>query len=210
MATTTKTNSRPRAVLKLPEYEVPKLLVRARSYVLALTNNPRFPSPHPSLATVLAAIEALSDAQRDTLSRTAGTVALRDEKRQKLVFLLQELLGHVQATADADPENAASIIESAGMALKRLRTLPPRAFKVQQGRVSGSAKLLAPKAAPRAAYEWAYSTDGGRTWTGLPITVQANTTVYGMTPGTVGLFRYRTATKDGVGDWSDAVSLVVT
>ena len=43
----------------------------------------------------------------------------------------------------------------------------------------------------------------------MPFTVQASTTIYGLELGSTVYFRYRTATTHGVGDWSDAVSIIV-
>jgi hypothetical protein len=122
MSTPTKPISRPVAVLRLPEYQVPKLVTYARSIVRALTGNLQFPSPLPPLATVEAAIDALDAAETDTRTRLRGTVQVRDERRLALVMLLNHLCSHVQATADSDIDNGASIIESAGMAVKRSST----------------------------------------------------------------------------------------
>jgi hypothetical protein len=209
MSTTSKPVSRPLAVLKLPEYRVPLLCAYARSIVRAMTNTPSFSLPHPPLSTVEAAIEALAEAETATRSRLLGTVPLRDEKRLALVMLLQQLRAYVQATADADVEHAVSIIESAGMAVKKPRANPGRGFAAKPGPVSGSVKLIAPKAANRAGYEWAYRLDGTDFWVSLPFTVQASTAVSGLQPGSTVHFRYRPATKDGTGDWSQSVSIIV-
>jgi hypothetical protein len=209
MSTTTKPVSRPLAVLKLPEYEVPLLVTVARAIVRAMTGNPRFPSPDPPLATVEAAIEALAAAETATRSRMQGTVAARDGKRLALVVLLQQLRDHVQARADANVDEAVSIIESAGMAVKKERVPPARVFTAKRGPVSGSVKLLAPQAGNRAGYEWAYSTDGKKSWVSVPFTVQASTTVSGLQPGSTVYFRYRAVTKDGTGDWSEPVGVIV-
>jgi hypothetical protein len=209
MSTTTKTVSRPIALLKLPEYQVPLLITRARAIVRSMTGNPSFPSPDPSLVTVEAEIDELEKAEVATRMRTVGTVALRDEKRLALVQLLQRLCTYVQTAADANLDSAPSIIESAGMYVKKERILPPRVFAAEPGDVSGSVELVAPKAGHRAGYEWAHSTDGGTTWVSLPFTVQASTTVSGLTPGSTVHFRYRAVTKDGAGDWSQPVSIIV-
>jgi hypothetical protein len=46
------------------------------------------------------------------------------------------------------------------------------------------------------------STDGGKTWVALPPTLQARTTVTGLTPGSSAQFRHRAVTKAGAADWS--------
>jgi hypothetical protein len=209
MGTTTKMPPRILAVLKIPEYEVPRFIVYARSIVKAMTDNSWFPSPHPPLATVAAAIDALDEAQTATLTRMAGTVEVRDEKRRVLKRLLDQLCAYVQATADAHPEHAASIIESAGMYVKKKRVYAAVPFRVKPGDVSGEMVLVAPVAGNRSAYDWAYSIDGMKTWIVLPTTVRASTTVRGLVPGSTVYFRYRTVTKDGTSDWSEPVSIIV-
>ena len=162
-----------------------------------------------SLASVQAATDDLFHAETAALTRAKGAVATRDEKRIALVMLLQRLLSYVQSCADAEPEHAASIIETSGMAVKRPRVQLPRVFSAKPGAVSGSVKLVAPQAANRAGYEWGYSLDGAATWESLPFTVQANTTVSGLKPGATVHFRYRAVTKDGAADWNDAATLIV-
>ena len=54
-----------------------------------------------------------------TRARTTGAVALRNEARSALVPLLQHLAAYVQETADANLETGASIIESAGIAVRK-------------------------------------------------------------------------------------------
>ena len=209
MGTGSNKSSRPIAVLKLPEYRVPLLLTCARAIVRSMTGNAAFAAPDPPLSVVEAAIDALSAAETATRSRTAGTVAVRDGRRLALVVLLQQLRSYVQTRADANPDRGASIIESAGMSVKRPRELPARIFNVRPGRVSGSVTLLAPKAADRAGYEWTYSLDGGQTWHDLPFTLQAGTSVSGLQPGATALFRYRPFTRGGAGDWSQVASIIV-
>ena len=58
-------------------------------------------------------------------------------------------------------------------------------------------------------YEWQYGTDG-KTWTNMPVTLPAKTTIENLTPGTQYSFRYRAVTKAGEGDWSMSATLVMT
>ena len=116
---------------------------------------------------------------------------------------------YVQSTADASPENATSIIESSGIALRKAPVRAPRGFHVKPGQISGSAKLVAPAAARRASYEWGYSIDAGKTWVTLPATLQARTSVSGLPAQTTVQFRYRAVTKTGETDWNPALSFLV-
>ena len=205
---TVKTDHRSIVALKLP-YPIPALIAYAQQIVKAMTGNPAFPSPVPALSIVTVAIVALQDAQTSALTRVKGAVVTRNEKRTALLMLLQQLKGYIQTQADANVENGASIIASAGVSVKKPVVRAPRVFEAKLGPVSGTAKLVAPSGGLRASYEWQYSTDGGKTWVLAPVTLQAKTTILGLTPGTTVQFRYRPVTKTGEGDWSQTVVLIV-
>jgi hypothetical protein len=206
--TNKKQTHRPIAVLAIP-HSVKAFVPYAQSIVTAMTQNPSFPSPVPALAVVTTAIGALQNAESATLARTIGAVEARNDKRATLVGLLQQLRSYVQTVADGDLETAATVIRSAGMAVKKVPAPRPRTFEAQQGAVSGTAKLVAPSAGHRASYEWQYSTDGGKTWVLAPVTLQAKTIIVGLTPGATVQFRYRPVSKTGEGDWSQTVVLIV-
>jgi hypothetical protein len=208
MTDSTKSARRPTIALALPK-SVPALISYAQGIVKRMTGNPSVPNPTPTLAAVTAAIGELQTAENGAQSRIKGAVVARNEKRTALVGVLQQLRAHIQAIADADPTNAASIIESTGVAVRKTPTRHARAFTVKAGPVSGVAKVVAQVAARRAAYDWHYSIDGGKTWIAVPSTLQAKTTVAGLAPGSTVLFRYRAVTKAGEADWSQPVSLMV-
>jgi len=196
------------ACLKLPK-SVSALVTYARSIVASMTGNAWFTAPTPTLAVVAAAIDALQAAETATRARTTGAVALRNEARSALVPLLQHLAAYVQETADANLETGASIIESAGIAVRKAPVQPARVFGARSGPVSGSAKLMVASAGPGTAYDWEYSVDAGTTWLTTPSTMQAKTTVWGLQPGARVLFRYRVLTRKGEGDWSQPAALII-
>jgi hypothetical protein len=196
------------ASLKLPR-RVGALITYAQAIVTGMTNNPSFPSPVPTLVAVGAAIGALQTAETGALARTKGTVATRNEKRKALVALLEPLRAYVQTVADANPENGPSIIQSAGMSVRKSPTHPARAFTAKAGAVSGTVKLHAVTVGHRAAYLWEYSVDGGKTWIAAPVTLQAKTLVTGLTAGATVQFRYQPVSKTGGGDWSQVIAFLV-
>jgi len=106
-------------------------------------------------------------------------------------------------------ETRATIIHSSGLAVKKTPARKPRVFAAKEGALSGAVKLVTASAGPRSSYEWEYSLDGGETWVAVAPTIQARTTVPGLTPGVTVQFRYRTVTKAGAGDWSQTVALMV-
>jgi hypothetical protein len=208
MNTSTKKVHRSIVSLKLPT-QAAALIVYAQNMVKGMTGNPAFPNPVPPLATVTAAIDDMHAAETAALMRTKGAATVRNEKRVVLVQHLQQLKGYVQLQADANPENSASIIQSAGVALRKTPTRRARAFAAKPGALSGTVDIIAASAGQRASYEWEYSTDGGKTWTVAPPTMQAKTSIAGLQAGTTVQFRYRPVTRAGASDWSAPVSLIV-
>jgi hypothetical protein len=209
MSTTTNTTRHAVVTLHIPT-RTSDFVTYARNLVKSMTANPLFPSPIPSLATISTATDELAAAQAATLTRTKGAVATRNEKRAALVLLVKQLAHYVQTVADASHEGGASVIASAGFAARKAPTRRARAFEARPGAVSGTASLVAVTPSRRASYEWQSSADGGKTWVLAPVTLQAKTTIAGLVPGATVLFRYRPVTKAGEGDWSQAVSLVIS
>jgi hypothetical protein len=195
-------------VLHLPK-PVPKLLLRAEAYVRAMTGNAWFPKPRPRLAVISAAIAKLVAAQTKTLSHRGEAVSERDAARDVLVAHLRILQAYVQAVADADPEEAAAIIESAAMDLERPDSRNKAAFVVKPGPVAGSVRLEVRALGGRTAYFWAFSSDGGKTWTQVEPTTRAYTIIKGLPIGKRCLFRHRALTIKGETDWSEPLEFLV-
>jgi hypothetical protein len=196
------------AALRLPT-QVPALLSVAQAIVDAMSISPSFRAPTPPLGRVQSAVKGLHDAQVAKLSRTRGTVAVRDRKLAVLVALLLRLKGYVQGVADEDPEHAVAIIESAGMHVKRSAARTKPGGGGGAGRVGGAVRLVARSAGDRAAYLWEWSADGGNTWCRAPQTIQARTVISGLPSASTCWFRYRAVTKTGETDWSEPRSFVV-
>ena len=174
-----------------------------------MTGNPSFPNPTPTLAVVTAAINDLASAETAALARTKGAVTTRNEKRTALVAVLQELRTSIQSVADANATNSVSIIQSAGVAVRKTPTRHPQVFSAKPGPVSGVVHVYAATAGRRAGYEWQYSIDGGKTWVTLPTTLQAKTSITGLVAGSTVQLKYRPITKTGEGDWSQPISTMV-
>ena len=166
-------------------------------------------SPSPSLATFQADIAAIVTAETAVLARTKGAVESRNAKLAVVKGDLENLKTYVQAVSDAaNPTNAAAIIQSAGMTLRKVTLHDKAQLAVKQGTVSGTVVVATKAAAKRAAYGWQYSTDQ-KTWTSLPPTLQAKTGASGLTVGTLYYFRVQPLTPTGEQNWSDMVSFVV-
>ena len=195
-------------VLLLPT-NVPALIKFAQSVVAALTNNASFPTPNPPLTTVSSLIAKLDAAETAVKTRAQGTVQARNTVKAQLVQALHDIKAYVQSLANANPEQAEEMIASAALRSKKLSSRTKAALAVAPAAVSGAAKLEAKAVAHRAAYEWQWSGDGGKTWTAVPATLQARTTVQGLPVGTTCSFRFRALTRTGEGDWSQIVTYLV-
>jgi hypothetical protein len=204
----TTTQNRVFVALKLPE-PVPQLIKVTQAIVAALTNNPHIPTPNPPLATLTTALDALVTTEAATKTRAAGTVAARNVARTNLLSLLSATKANVQQLADATPEQAAAIITSAAMAVRKATAHTKAPFAAKPGAVSGTVLLAAKAAAARASYEWEWSGDGGKTWTAVLPTLEAKTEIDGLPVATIAQFRFRSVTKAGTSDWSQPTSLLV-
>lgn len=205
----TNTSHRTIVTLKVPTH-VADLVKLAQALVAALTGNASLPNPTPSLATVTSQITALDSAETAvTQTRAKGTVQPRNLARAALVTSLHQLKAYVQQVTDANPEQATAIIASAGLGVRKAAARTKASFAVQAGPVSGSVLLVAKAVAHRASYEWQWSPDGGKTWTSVPSTLRARTSITGLPVATTCSFRFRAVTKAGESDWCQPVAFVV-
>jgi hypothetical protein len=194
--------------LKLPS-AIGMLLLLAKAILVALTGNKvTFPSPTPSLATFSTDIDALDAAETATKTKTKGTVAIRNEKRKTVIADLHMLVAYVQQVANQTPDQAASIIESAGMTVRKTGARSKADLAVKSA-TSGAVHLVAKATTGSRAHEWQYSTDG-KSWTSAPSSTQSKTTIGNLPTGVLVYFRHRAVTKAGPGDWSATVSMAVS
>jgi hypothetical protein len=208
---TSKSPQPPQVVLRKPKTIVGILMLAKAVYQAVLANKGTFPTPNPPLAQFSSDITTLDTAQTATETHTKGTVAARNAALAVVVTDLDHMRAYVQQVVDADPSNAATIAQNAGLSLRK--TTPPSKSDLAakpnpktSGSVDVAAKLDGLK---HVAHDWQYSTDGGKTWTSAPTTLQAKTTIAGLTPGSTVTIRTRAITKTGPELWSQPVSMIV-
>jgi hypothetical protein len=171
-------------------------------------NKGTFGTPNPALTTVSAAISTLTGAQSAFKAHT-GTRAARDDAWKALVALMQQLRAYVQGVASANPAQANTIAQDAAMVLRKTATHHKSDLSVKAV-ASGAVKVVAKALKGAKANDFEYSTDGGKTWIGVPTSTRANATITGLQPGQAVMYRHRPITKAGPGDWSQTVTAVVT
>jgi hypothetical protein len=171
-------------------------------------NKGTFGTPNPALTTVNAAISTLTGAQSAFKAHT-GTRGARDDAWKGLVALMQQLRGYVQSVVSANPAQASVIAQDAAMTLRKTPKHHKSDLSVK-AIASGSVKVVAKALKGAKANDFAYSTDGGKTWIGVPTSTRAHTTITGLQPGLAVMYRHRPITKAGPSDWSQPVTAVVT
>ena len=197
-------------VLGLPTRPTSALITRSTVIVNTMTENAKmFPSPPIAFTTVTSDITALATAEAATKTRTAGLVTLRNDKKLVVIADMHQLHAYVQQLANATPAQAGAIAAAAAMTLPKTAE-HHKSDLAAHPIVSGTIKLMAKAVRGGRSHEWQYSTDGGKTWTSVPPTTQASTTIPGLQPGVLHAFRQRVVMKDGPSDWSQPISLLVS
>jgi hypothetical protein len=192
----------------MPQH-VPDQIKHGQTVQAALASNPHFPLPDPIIAAFIAALGTYDAAATAAETRAKGTIAARNAAKVVYLGAIHALKARIQQVADASPDQAEAIITSTSLAVKKVPNRQKQTFEARQGATSGTVHVIAKAVAARASYEWQYSIDGGKTWTSLPNTLQAKTTMTGLPVGTIVEFRVRSTTKKGQGDWSLPTSLLV-
>jgi hypothetical protein len=201
--------SGPLAVLMLPR-STKELLTFGKAVHDAMAGNASFPSPNPPLDVFKAKLNALDDAETKAAARTRGAAMARDAMKRQVINDLYHLRDYVQGVAEKIPipEAAAAVITSAFMSIRKVpqRVVPPLTAK--NTGVPGQVAIAARTVAKEATYFWEYSLDQV-TWTSVPETIRASTTIDGLPWAKVSYFRFRALTRAGKGDYSQVVSLLV-
>ena len=200
-----QTIARLEVVLNIPKRHQ-DLLLLAKFIYERMLGNAGFPSPNPTLPSLLALITAFDTA---LTAKGPGIGTVRREARAALVMALKHLRDYVQGVAEQVVTGAASLVESAGMQLRKKTIRNKAPFSVQRGKVSGLLVLIAMAVAKKATYYWEMSGDG-KVWSSLPDTMEATTTASGLTPGQMYYFRFRSLSAAGMSDWSQVVSMIAT
>ncbi|APR78964.1 Hypothetical protein A7982_04311 [Minicystis rosea] len=199
----------PVIALKLPRGNG-ALITFAKAVHDHMSNNPSFPSPSPTLDVLAADITAFEEAETKVAGRSRGAAKLRDARARKVKGDLAHLRDYVQGVAEAraTPADAAAVIESAFMSVKKMPTRRHLALEAKNADLSGSVTLIAKAVARTATYFWQYSLDQ-ETWTSAPETMKSRAVISGLASARIHYFRFRALTRTGEIGYSQVVSLLV-
>ncbi len=199
----------PTPVLMLPRTR-PGLSAYAKKVSAGIASNPKLAGASPSVS-VLDALVATFDTCIAGLGGGKAKTAQCNVAQTALVNALKSERDVVRGVAaqQATVADAEAVITSAGMFVKKVTRAKKPPLAAKHGPTTGIALLVAAAIPSAVAYYWSWSLDQ-KSWTSLPDTTRANTSVAGLTAGTTYYFRVRAlVTKLGQTDWSQIVSLLV-
>jgi hypothetical protein len=212
------TMRRARAILKIKRNITKSVTGRANAMCVGVGGSSSlFATPNPPLSTILGQIVIVEKAEILAGTRAKGTASARNVQRGILVGMLQAECTYVQGIADTSPnvDQAVSTIQAAGLTVALIPVRLKAILTVTQGPEAGSVVLQANATALGASgskktfFNW-QSTADGKTFTSMPSTPKASTSLANLTPLTSYGFRVSVTNSDGIaGPWSQVVTFLV-
>ncbi|MBD0373266.1 MAG: fibronectin type III domain-containing protein [Pyrinomonadaceae bacterium] len=204
----------PKVKLNFRGLSVPEKIARARQIVTAMTGNPNFPSPQPTLAQVNSSIDELEEAhataQAARQAAKASTTALNN-KEEAFDRTLSQLAGHVESISGDDEQK----IQSAGMDVRSTPTpvgeLPaPETLNATQGDQEGEIDLAWDKVTGARSYVIERSADPptATSWSHAAVSTKSQVTIGGLTTGTKYWFRVAAVGPQGQSGWSNPATKI--
>jgi hypothetical protein len=188
------------------------LIAFAQSINLNMSNVTMFPVPNPALAIFKASIQKLIDAEALAATKAAGAAAARDVALELVFIQLTQLMAYVQQLADAlnNESKARTLINASGFFEKRPSIRYNAEVAAKNTDIKGQVKLNCRPLLEKGSYTWQYSLDRGVTWTDIgKANLLTSKMISNLISGQEYQFRVLRLNKDGEGDYSDVVSLVV-
>ncbi len=179
----------------------------AKQVKTMMTGNPTFTSLATAVTTLSTHITVLDTALTSAGGGKTKTDAIKVAK-DTVIRDLDSLGNSVEIIANASPDTGDVIIHSAGMEFRNSALPKPRVFEVKTGKHANEIDAKT-KGAQRAIYEWRYKKDSDATYTIAGKTLQAKYTFKELISGTKYNFCVETTLKDGTGDVSNVLDLIV-
>jgi hypothetical protein len=198
--------------LRLNRMSVADKIQFGRQIVLAMTDNPNFPGPTPSLPTLEAGSASLETAYNDaqTLRQAAkAKTTVQDDRSTELDWELTQLAGYVEMASDGDKAK----IESAGFSVRNppapIGELPPPVdLQVVPSDHAGTADVRWQQVFGAKAYSIERANDAPELdWTVIGNSTKKQATLNSMVSGTKYWFRVAAIGAAGQSAYSDPVPL---
>lgn len=200
--------------LNLKSLSTTEKIAKARQIVTAMTGNPDFTTPHPTLAQVTAVADdldtAFSDAQAARQTAQTKTSVMHD-KEDSLEAVLRQLAAYVESVAGDDE----SKILSAGISVRSATTStppsgPPASLSATEGEHEGEIDLNWDRVRGAKSYVIERSGDPptATSWAHEAVALKSSATVNGLTSGTRYWFRVAAVMSGGQSGWSDPATKI--
>jgi hypothetical protein len=200
--------------LNLRNLSTLEIIALARQIVKALTGNPEFPNPQPTLAVLDGGIGELETAYSNLQAarqEVATKLSIKDDKQAAILALLRQSAAFVESIAGDDETK----ILSAGMDVRSAAS--PSQPAGAPGNLSGSQSdhegdidLHWDTVKGAKSYEIQRSPDPPTptSWEHAAVSVKSSATISGLTSGTRYWFRVRAVTSGGQSGWSDPATKI--
>ena len=196
--------------LNLSGLSTAQKLAKAEQVVPAMTGNPTYPTPTPTLASISTAATELrtADAESVAARQTAKEkTAIKNQKEEKLEQLLTQLAAHVESVAGGDEQK----ILSAGFDVRTVGVVTtetpdaPQGLTATVGDHEGEIDLSWDTVPGAKSYVIGQSADSGTpvTWSHAAVSTRSSYTANGLTSGTRYWFRVAAVNNNGQSGWSD-------
>ena len=189
-----------------------QLITDTDTIITSMTNNPHYPSPVPTLATLTTAKQDFAAAVANAANGGTNFTLIKKEKRAKLAALLRELSPYVHIAC----KGSLVALQSSGFPFwKPSRTpagvLPaPSTPVLNTGTRTGELVASTSRVSNGYTYNWRVAVqETPATYVQLVQTTAASNLFEGLTPGEVYLVDVNVVGSAGPSDWSDVAALMV-
>lgn len=190
----------------------PQLIVEVESGLSGMANNPRFPTPTPTLALVTTGLGSFRTALAEAAGGGKELTAIKNARREELVSLMRQLASYVTTASNGD----LAVLLSSGFRIQKptrspVGTLPaPDAPVTRQGLRTGELNATTAPVPGAYTYNWQLALASAPD---VPVqTVQTTGARYlfvGLTPGQTYNVVLNAVGSAGPSDWSDTGTLMV-
>ena len=188
------------------------LVTDTKTIIVAMTSNPSYPSPSPTLASITTANSDFATAIADAANGGKELTAIKNAKRAALSALLRELASYVHVACKGD----LAVLLSSGFPIQKptrtpVGVLPPPVTPVLSlGSRSGEMDAYVKPITNASLYSWRVAlASSPDTYVIEEQTTAASIVFDGLTPGQVYLVDANAIGSAGPSDWSDAAQLMV-
>jgi hypothetical protein len=202
--------------LKMPKFKlnfgnlsIPEKVARAQQIVAALTGNSNFPTPHPTLAEVTAAInelETAANAAQAARREARHLTGVQTTKEDVLNRVMSQLGGYVESVAGGDE----SLIMSAGLDMRSAAApdssapVAPETLTATTGNHDGEVELSWDTVRGARSYVVERTTDPqAGPWTPAGVSPRSSLIVEELESGKRYYFRVAAVTLNGQSPWSN-------